>query len=150
MTPSLALILLSALTPTAEMMLGIPLGLHKGYNPLWFIPAIIVVNSLIYLPYRLLLDKGLSRVKFIAKQIDKLQAKGKKYIDKYGFWGITLYVGIPAPFTGVYTGTLLSWIFKLDYKKAYLAMLIGCTINGAIVAGVYQATGFILFKVNPL
>ena len=144
--PEIALSLLVTMLPMTELRGGIPLGLLQGYDPKWFVPLCILLNSLVYLPYRLLLDKGLSRVKFIAKQIDKVKERGQKYIDKYGFWGMVLFVGTPLPFTGVYTGTLVSWAFKLDFKKTYLAMLLGCVMAGSIIAGLYIATGFIMFK----
>lgn len=133
------------MAPMTELRGGIPLGIAKGLNPMWFVPLSIVLNSLVYLPYRLLLDRGLSRAKFIRVQTDKVRARGQKYIDKYGFWGMVIFIGIPLPFTGVYTGTLLSWIFKLDFKKTYLAMLLGCVMAGGIVAGVFTATGYALF-----
>ena len=148
MNHAFALAILATVMPMTELRLGLPLGLIQGLDPRWFIPLCIVLNSLVYLPYRLLLDKGLSKVKFIAKQIDKVKEKGQKYTDKYGFWGMVLFVGLPLPFTGVYTGTLFSWAFKLDYKKTYLAMLLGCVMSGSIVAGVYMTTGFMLFKVG--
>ena len=144
--PEIALSLLVTMLPMTELRGGIPLGLFQGYDPKWFVPLCILLNSLVYLPYRLLLDRGLSRVNFIARQIDKVKAKGQKYIDKYGFWGMVLFVGVPLPFSGVYTGTLVSWAFKLDFKRTYLAMLLGCVMAGSIIAGVFITTGFMMFK----
>jgi len=134
------------LTPIAELRGGIPFGIASGFDPKWLVPLLIFVNSLIYPPYRLLLDRGLSRVGFIEKQVEKVRARGQKYIDRYGFWGIVVFVGVPLPFSGVYTGTLVSWIFNLDFKKTYLAILLGCAIAGSIVAMIVLKTGFTLPK----
>ena len=147
MNPLLASLLLT-MTPIAELRGGIPMGIAHGFDPRWFVPLAIFVNSLVYLPYRILLDRGLSRAKFIQVQVDKVRRKGQKYIDRYGFWGMVVFVGIPLPLTGVYTGTLLSWIFNLDFKKTYLAMLLGCVMAGGIVAGVTLLTGFTLPKLH--
>lgn len=132
------------LVPIAELRGGIPFGIASGFDPRWLVPFLIFVNSLIYPPYRLLLDKGLSRVGFVERQVAKVRAKGERYIGKYGFWGVVIFVGIPLPFSGVYTGTLVSWIFKLDFKRSYLAILLGCVMAGSIVVGVVLKTGFTL------
>lgn len=136
--------ILLTVTPVAELRGGIPLGISFGFDPRWLVPLCIFVNSLIYPPYRLLLDKGLSRVGFIEKQVERVRARGQKYINRWGFWGLVIFVGVPLPFSGVYSGTLVSWIFNLDFKKAYLAMLLGCAIAGSIVAVIVLYTGFTL------
>ena len=147
MNPLLASLLLT-MTPIAELRGGIPFGIAQGFDPRWFVPLAIFINSLVYLPYRILLDRGLSRANFIQAQVERVRKRGQKYIDRYGFWGMVVFVGMPLPLTGVYTGTLLSWIFNLDFKKTYLAMLLGCVMAGGIVAGVTLLTGFTLPRIR--
>ena len=40
----------------------------------------------------------------------------------------------------------VSWAFKLDFKRTYLAMFLGCVMSGSIIAGVFITTGFMMFK----
>lgn len=63
-------------------------------------------------------------------------------IQKYGFVGLTLLVGIPLPFTGAYTGALLAVLMELPFKKSVPAIFTGVVISGVIV------TLLVIFGVN--
>jgi len=56
-----------------------------------------------------------------------------KNVQKYGFWGLMLFVLIPLPGTGVYAGTIAGYLFGLDRKKAFMANSIGIFISCVIV-----------------
>ena len=66
----------------------------------------------------------------------RVRNKTSHLIEKYGFWGVTLFVAIPLPVTGAYTGTTAAWLFKLDFKKSMLAVLVGVMIAGVVVTTV--------------
>ncbi|MBM4177520.1 small multi-drug export protein, partial [Candidatus Gribaldobacteria bacterium] len=66
----------------------------------------------------------------------KAGLKTKKYIEKYGFVGLALFVGIPLPSTGVWTACLASCILGISFKKSFLAISSGCLIAGLVVLGV--------------
>ena len=53
---------------------------------------------------------------------------------KWEFIVLMLFVGIPLPITGAYTGTILAWFFKINRKKAYVALSLGVLIAGIIVS----------------
>ena len=55
-------------------------------------------------------------------------------VDKYGFWGIMIFIMIPLPMTGSYTGILAAWIVGLHKKPAYLAGYFGIILSSIIVA----------------
>ena len=59
-----------------------------------------------------------------------LRARKKKgaVVQKYGAIGLMIFVMIPLPFTGAYIGTIAAYIFKINYKKALLAINIGVLI----------------------
>ena len=57
-------------------------------------------------------------------------------VEIFGFWGVAVFVGIPLPVTGAWTGTLGAWILGLSRKKTLLAILIGVAISGLIVSAV--------------
>ena len=68
--------------------------------------------------------------------VAKRAKKGsKEKLEKYGYIGLTLFVMIPLPGTGVYAGTIAAYIFKMDRKKAFVANTIGITISSLIVWG---------------
>ena len=59
----------------------------------------------------------------------------KEQLEKYGYVGLTLFVMVPLPGTGVYAGTIAAYIFKMDTKKAFAANALGITISSMIVWG---------------
>ena len=69
---------------------------------------------------------------FCRKNRHKIEHK----INKYGYAGIALFVAIPLPVTGAYTGTLGAWLMGLDAKKTFLSVFIGVIISGIIVTAI--------------
>ena len=74
--------------------------------------------------------KHLSKV---AKWLDKKVEKHKGQIEKYGFWGLVLFVGIPLPGTGAWTGCLIASVLEMDRKKAFIAAMIGILMASIIM-----------------
>ena len=54
-------------------------------------------------------------------------------VDKYGFWGLPLFVAVPLPLTGAYTGTILAWLLDMNWKKAFPAVSLGVLVAGIVV-----------------
>ena len=137
MTREIALTLLATVLPISELRGGIPLGISLGLDP-WFTFSIVVAaNALIFFPIffalRLFYDKLLSRIPLFDQYLDSLRERGKPKVDKYGFWGLTLFVAIPLPITGAYTGTILAWLLGMDWKKAFPAVGLGVIVAGVVV-----------------
>ena len=72
--------------------------------------------------------------KKIVKWLDKKVENKKGQIEKFGFWGLVAFVGIPLPGTGAWTGTLIAAMLDMDKKKAFLAALVGVLVAGVIMA----------------
>jgi len=66
--------------------------------------------------------------------VAKARAKVHKEVEKYGYLGIMVFVAIPLPITGAWTGTLGAWILGMDRKKTMLAVAGGVAIAGIIVS----------------
>jgi len=79
--------------------------------------------------------------KFVIKTREKLNDK----IKKYGFWGLMLFVMIPLPVTGAYTGSFAAWLFNIPKKKAFLSVVLGVVISGIIVTTI-MLTGIEAFQ----
>ena len=60
--------------------------------------------------------------------------KKKDQIDKYGYFGLFLFVGIPLPGTGAWTGSLLAILLNLDKKKSFITIAIGVLAAGIIIS----------------
>ena len=68
--------------------------------------------------------------------VEKLETKamGKKdQIEKYQFWGLLLFVGIPLPGTGAWTGSLIASLLNIPFKKAFPATILGILLACLIV-----------------
>jgi uncharacterized membrane protein len=138
MAREIALTLLVTVSPISELRGGIPLGiLEFGLDPLLVFFISVIANALIFFPVffalRLFYVKVLYRIPLFDKYLDNLRKRGKPIVEKYGFWGLTLFVAIPLPITGAYTGTILAWLVDMDWKKAFPAVGVGVIIAGVIV-----------------
>ncbi len=138
MTREIALTLLMTVSPVFELRGGIPLGiLYYGLDPLFTFFVAIIANALIFFPVffalRLFYEKLLFRIPLFNKYLDSLRKRGKPKVEKYGFWGLTLFVAIPLPITGAYTGTILAWLLGMDWRKAFPAVGLGVIVAGVVV-----------------
>ena len=73
------------------------------------------------------------KIKKTAAWLDKKVEKHKGQIEKYGYWGLVLFVGIPLPGTGAWTGCLIASVLEMDKKKSFLAALLGVFIASIIM-----------------
>ena len=101
---------------------------------------ICVIGNLLPIPFILLLIKPIFRwlrgTKLFRPMVEKLEAKamGKSdRIAKYEFWGLVLFVGIPLPGTGAWTGSLIAALLDMDWKKAFAAVCVGVCIATVIM-----------------
>jgi uncharacterized membrane protein len=137
MTKEIGWVLLATILPISELRGGIPLGIGLGLDPWLTFSTAVIANALIFLPVffilRLFYDKFLCRISLFNKYLDKLRRRGKPKVDKYGYWGLALVVGVPLPFTGAYTGTILAWLLGMEWKKAFAGVGTGVVIAGVIM-----------------
>ncbi len=102
---------------------------------------ICIIGNIIPIPFILLfikqVFKWLKKVKLFRGIIERLEkrAMGKSDAIKKGeFWGLALFVGIPLPGTGAWTGSLIAALLEIDIKKSVLAELVGVAIATIIMS----------------
>ena len=150
-------VLLIAMLPLIEIRGALPYAVFWG---LPLIPSIIVavIGNMIPVPFiflfaRKVLEWGKDKPvigKFFTWCLEKGEKGGRKLEAKAGkglYWALFLFVGIPLPGTGAWTGMLAASILNMDFKKSTLAALGGVLLAGAIMltasllgVGVYQLT----------
>lgn len=138
MTKDIVWVLLITISPISELRGGIPLGILKyDLDPLLIFCIAVIANALIFFPVffalRLFYDKVLFRIPLFDKYLDNLRKRGKPKVDKYRFWGLFLFVAVPLPLTGAYTGTILAWLLDMDWRKAFPAVGLGVVVAGVVV-----------------
>lgn len=108
-----------------------------------FIQAFLVcyLSNMIPIPFILLFIRKIfnlmRKVKFLVKIVDKLEARADKKkgtIEKYKEWGLLLFVAIPLPGTGGWTGALIAALMDLRMKKCLPIIAIGVFIAGLIMS----------------
>lgn len=131
---------LVSISPFGEARFGIPFGILNGLNPVLAFLVGLIGNLLIYPLFMYLIgafNARLWRFKIYKKNAVKLMRRAKNgvggSIQKYGFWGLMIFVMIPLPVTGAYMGTIAAYIFNIQRKKAFLAVSLGVTISCLIM-----------------
>ncbi len=136
-------VFLSALTPIGELRLSIPLGLGTFKLPWWQVYLVSILGNMLppiiilYLLPKIstwLNQKSKLFNRFFTWLILRTRKKTADKINKYGTWGLIIFVAIPLPNTGAWTGALAAWIFGLPLKKSLGAIFIGVLIAGIIVS----------------
>lgn len=130
-------IFLLSLVPTFEGRYAIVYGIGRGY-PLWetLLAAFLGVLLLsLVLPFVLpLIDVLMLKLEgtFLGRfaelylgYVERVRKKARPYIERWGFMGLVIFVAIPLPGTGVWTGSLAAYIFGIDKRKTIPALLIG-------------------------
>ncbi len=136
-TAALSLLPISELRGAIPFALGNDLPLFFTYFYCVFLNALIGPLVFIFLStlHKYLLKFSLYTSLFNSF-VEKNRHKIENKIKKYGYAGIALFVAIPLPITGAYTGTLGAWLLGLDAKKTFLSVLIGVIISGIIVTSI--------------
>ncbi len=135
---------LLSILPIAELRGGLPYAILKAdMDPLYAYALCVGANILVYPITILFLEffhKHFMKWGFYAGIFDKMvvrtQKKTTELIERYGFWGLMIFVMIPLPVTGAYTGTFAAWLFGIKKRKAFLAVSLGVIISGIIVSTV--------------
>ena len=98
------------------------------------------LNILIPIPFILLLIRPifewLRKTRLFRPLVEKLEKKAMSksdQISRYEFWGLVLFVGIPLPGTGAWTGALVASLLGIDWKKAFGAIVVGVCMASVIM-----------------
>ena len=144
------------MVPLIELRGAIPVayGIHTAnpdFSLLWSYVIIAIGNILpvpfIYLFARKILEWGKDKRYiggFFTWCLEKGEKGGQKLQAKAGrglYWALVLFVGIPLPGTGAWTGTLAASFLDMDFKKSVLAV-IGGVVLASVIVGVVCTLGF--------
>ncbi|MBU7032621.1 MAG: small multi-drug export protein [Theionarchaea archaeon] len=128
-----------SLLPWIELRGSIPIGISMGLNPL-HVFLICTLSDIILIPLLLLAFKIaiplILRIDIVNRFYQWNVVGTLKRYEKYKKWeeiGLALFVAIPLPFTGVYSGTFVSYLLNLKKGEAFLSIAMGAGIAGVIV-----------------
>ena len=144
--PNQLIVFIVSMIPLIELRGGlIAAALLK--MPIWEGILYCLAGNIVPVPFILLfitpIFAWLKKTKLFRPLVEKLEAKslGKSdKIRKYEFWGLVLFVGIPLPGTGAWTGALIASLLEIKLKKAvpaiFLGLLLATTIMCIITYGI--------------
>tara|TARA_Y100000310_G_scaffold342057_1_gene443549 strand:- start:855 stop:1295 length:441 start_codon:yes stop_codon:yes gene_type:complete len=133
--------------PVFELRLALPIAIDYALkNSISIFPIfslIVLLNILVIFPIYFFLNvlhEEFMRISiykktydFYIKRLQKRVDKVEEKMPKYGYLALTLFVAIPLPGTGAWTGVLVAWLLDLEKKKAIPAIMLGIIIAGLLV-----------------
>lgn len=140
--PELATIL-TGMTPIGELRAALPIALTVYGFPLWKAFLLSVIGNMIPVVFILWLLEPVSKFlmerskimnRFFSWLFKRTHKKGKKGFEKWGALVLVIFVAIPLPLTGAWSGAVAAFVFGIPYKKALSLILLGVLIAGVIVS----------------
>jgi uncharacterized membrane protein len=135
----LVVLIISSL-PIFELRGALPVAINLFHLPWYYALPLAIIGNLLPVPVILLFLNGISKwlskigvfERFFHWLFERTRRQGR-IVEKYERIGLALFVAIPLPFTGAWTGSLAAVIFGLKFKHAFLSIFIGLCIAGVIV-----------------
>ncbi len=135
----LVVLIISAL-PIFELRGALPVAINLFHLPWYYALPLAIIGNLLPVPVILLfldaISRCLSKVGFFNRFLQWLFEYTRKrggIVERYERIGLALFVAIPLPVTGAWTGSLAAVLFGLKFKHAILSIFIGIFIAGVIV-----------------
>ena len=151
--PKEAVVLLLAALPISELRGAIPAGFAFGFSPLKSFYIAFIGNVIPVIPLLLFLkpvSEFLRKMPVLSKFFNWLFERTKRradLVEKYEFLGLMLFVAIPLPITGAWTGCVAATLFKIRLRYAILAITLGVCIAAVIVTSVFFLGKGIFYRV---
>ena len=141
-----------SMVPVIELRVAIPWATGMGLSP-WVAIPVAIVGNLIPIPFIIIFIKRIfAWMRKVSpklnKVVDKMEAKAEKNkakVLRYAFWGVALFVAIPLPGTGAWTGALVAAMLDMPLKKAFPSVVLGVLCAGVVVAFVSYGAAALFF-----
>ena len=145
------LVFIVSMLPIVELRGAIPLGVVLGMNS-WELLGLALLGNMLPIPFIIFCARPIVnyflKTKLFRPIGNWLEEKVRKHSDKvlkYEVWGLFLFVAIPLPGTGAWTGALVAAMMEMRLKDALPAIFVGVVVAAIIVAMVTCGVSFIIF-----
>lgn len=146
------IVFLWGMSPIGELRFAIPLGYLCFHIPIVKTFILSVAGNIVPIAPILLFFKPIShRLRHIKAlrgffcRIFKRARKNKKLIERYGALGLAIFVAIPLPMTGAWTGAAIASIFRIRFRYAFWSVVIG-VIGAGIIVSILALTGRLVYR----
>lgn len=148
-------VILSVL-PISELRGGIPVAVASGVSLLPAFLSCVLANILVIVPVFFFLDyihTHLMNISLYNKLFTLYLERVRKRVEtkfakqQWEYFVLFLFVAIPFPSTGAYTGCLIAWFFQMDRKRSFVTIASGVVIAGIVVTAAVSVAslGFLKF-----
>ncbi len=143
---------LVSMVPIIELRGAIPIATAHGLDWRIAIP-IAIIGNLLPVPFIIVfikkvfawIRKVLPRLDGFISRLEKRAESKRETVEKYAFWGLFLFVAIPLPGTGAWTGALIAAMMDMRLKRAFPSILLGVITAGIIVSFVSYGAAALFF-----
>jgi len=133
------IVFIVSLLPILELRGGIIAGYLLGLN---LLPSFVIafIGNILPVPFILLFIKYIfnklkkTRFKGLVERLENRAVDKSDSIKKYAYLGLLLFVGIPLPGTGAWTGSLIAVLLNMDLKKSFGTIVVGVIMAGIIIS----------------
>ncbi len=138
--PQEAIIVIISALPVVELRLALPIAINVFHMAWYKAYCLAVIGNMLPVPILLLFLDSLAELvgragmgrRVVNWVFERTRRQGKT-IERYEKIGLTLFVAIPLPVTGAWTGSIAAFLLGLKFRYAFLSILVGVIIAGAIV-----------------
>jgi len=135
------LIILYTMVPALELRFSIPYGVLWAQEPWWLVlPVCIIANGLLGAPLWWVAKTGhhfVEKVPWMKRLWDRFVERGRAriepYVQRWGTLGLAMFIAVPFPGSGVYTGVTAAYVMGLRFRQVFLASWLGVIGAGMMV-----------------
>jgi uncharacterized membrane protein len=138
--PGELVVLIISMLPVSELRGAIPVGINLLGFPWYEVYFLAFIGNMIPVPVLLLFYNGfyrlVSRITPVKRYLDWVMERTRRrggIIEKYKRIGLMLFVAVPLPVTGAWTGCFAAILFRIKFRDAFLSITAGVLIAGAVV-----------------
>ena len=142
--PGELLVMVISALPVVELRGAIPVGIGLLHLPWYTVALLAIIGNLLPVPVLLLLFQALvkcaRRVRVGAKLIKPLVQHAERHsvtVEKYERIGLTVFVAIPLPWTGAWTGSMVASLLGISFRRAFFSITAGVVISSATVTALF-------------
>lgn len=143
-----------SMVPVIELRGAIPYGIARGLE-YWQAIPVSIIGNLVPVPFIIIFIKKIfawlrTKSAWLNGLVTRLENRAlskQETVQKYAFWGLFLFVAIPLPGTGAWTGALIAAMMEMKVKEAFPAIALGVLTAGAIITFLTFVVGLTIFGI---
>ena len=133
-------VLIVAMLPVVELRGAVPVAINLFHIPLYYALIIALAGNILPVPFLLAFLGAVRRLAARLGPVGKwlewvlnVAARRGRLVESYGRVGLMLFVSVPLPVTGAWTGSMVAFLLGMRFRDAMLAICLGVMVAGGIV-----------------